>query len=71
MSQRSIIFFVCVLTVGIVAVALYQEYLGRWLPYLLIAVCPLLHLFMHKGHSSHTEHREGGEDTHNGKDIPH
>lgn len=24
-----------------------------WLPFILLAACPLMHLFMHKGHGSH------------------
>jgi hypothetical protein len=29
------------------------------LPYLLILACPLMHLFMHKGHGGHGRHRHG------------
>jgi hypothetical protein len=29
------------------------------LPYLLILACPLMHLFMHKGHGGHGGHRHG------------
>nr|WP_237050776.1 DUF2933 domain-containing protein [Microvirga ossetica] len=28
------------------------------LPYLLLLVCPLMHLFMHRGHGHHHERRE-------------
>ncbi len=31
------------------------------LPYLLLAVCPLMHLFMHHGHG---HHHHGGDDEH-------
>ena len=31
------------------------------LPYLLILACPLMHLFMHRGHGSHGGHRHGDQ----------
>ncbi len=32
--------------------------LSDWLPILLIALCPLMHLFMHKGLGGHTRDRD-------------
>jgi len=29
-----------------------------YLPYLLLLACPLLHVFMHKGHTGHVGHAE-------------
>ena len=29
-----------------------------WLPWLLVALCPLMHFFMHKGHGGHSRDRE-------------
>lgn len=68
MSKRSLTFLVCVSVIIIGVFAVSRESLGRWLPYLLIAACPLMHLFMHKGHGEHTE---GGENGHGGKDTSH
>ena len=31
------------------------------LPFLLLAACPLMHLFMHHGHGGHGGHSHGGE----------
>ncbi|MBI1775875.1 MAG: DUF2933 domain-containing protein [Proteobacteria bacterium] len=31
------------------------------LPYLLLAACPLMHLFMHHGHGHHSRHGAGHE----------
>jgi len=28
----------------------------KFLPYLLLLACPLMHLFMHRGHGSHQGH---------------
>ena len=65
-------------TVGIglfVAIAgffLWQEHRAHVLgvlPYLLLAACPIIHLFMHHGHggdtddhAGHARHTQGGED---------
>ena len=33
------------------------------LPYFLLVLCPLLHLFMHRGHGNHTDHSESSSHT--------
>ena len=41
----------------------HRQHLFAWLPFLIIALCPLMHLFMHRGHSGHSEHRgHSGDD---------
>lgn len=32
----------------------------RWLPLTFLLLCPLLHVFMHKGHGNHGGHGKGG-----------
>jgi hypothetical protein len=34
----------------------HRPHLFGWLPYLIILACPLMHLFMHRGHHGHHEH---------------
>lgn len=37
----------------------HRAHLGEWLkflPYLLLLACPLMHLFMHRGHGNHQGH---------------
>ncbi|HEY7743492.1 MAG TPA: DUF2933 domain-containing protein [Burkholderiales bacterium] len=34
----------------------HQAHFIQALPYLLLLVCPVLHLFMHGGHGSHSGH---------------
>ncbi len=34
----------------------------RWLPLAILLLCPLMHVFMHKGHGSHGSHSHGGAD---------
>ena len=38
----------------------------RWLPLAFLLLCPLMHVFMHKGHGSHGGHGQGR----NADDIP-
>ena len=40
----------------------HRAHLYGWLPFLLLAVCPLMHLFHgHGGHARHGTHGAGGE----------
>ncbi|MFY9317348.1 MAG: DUF2933 domain-containing protein [Burkholderiales bacterium] len=32
----------------------HRAHIWPWLPYLLLLACPLLHVFMHGGHSGHS-----------------
>ena len=34
-------------------IAEHQVHLWGWLPYLLLLACPLMHVFMHRGHGAH------------------
>jgi len=34
----------------------HRQHLFQWLPFLIIALCPLMHLFMHGGHGGHGDH---------------
>ena len=40
----------------------HRAHLAPYLPILLLAACPLMHLFHHGGHR-HGGHRHGGDDT--------
>ncbi|MFZ1103825.1 MAG: DUF2933 domain-containing protein [Hyphomicrobiaceae bacterium] len=56
-------FLVCAGFLVIVLVLLWTEHLAHalgYLPYLLILACPLMHLFMHGGHSGHA-HRSSSD----------
>ena len=41
----------------------HRAHLFGFLPYLLLAACPLMHLFHHGGHGGHGGHRHGGTDS--------
>jgi hypothetical protein len=48
--------FVLIAFLAITAVLLWEEHkvhlLGAW-PFLILLLCPLLHVFMHRGHGGH------------------
>ncbi len=39
-------------------IAEHRAHLLGWLPWLLIAACPLLHFFMHRNHGGHGDHSD-------------
>ena len=46
-------------------IVVHRPHLFGWLPYLIILACPLMHLFMHRGHGHHgssEDHSEKGRD---------
>jgi len=42
----------------------HPAHLLGWLPFLAIMACPLLHLFMHRGHHHHSHDPKPREETH-------
>lgn len=34
----------------------HRQHLFQWLPFLILALCPLMHVFMHRGHGGHGSH---------------
>jgi len=53
----------CVL-IGVVAFYLLTEHLQHTLgalPYVILLLCPLMHVFMHRGHGGHHDGRHRGE----------
>lgn len=52
---------------GLIAVAVYVliiehgKHLAPWLPFLILLLCPLMHIFMHGGHGGHGGHGEHHE----------
>ncbi len=39
----------------------YQEQLYVYLPYLFLLLCPLMHVFLHRGHGNHNKQGEEQE----------
>jgi hypothetical protein len=48
----------CLLIIGVVYMLLmeHREHVFQYLPFLIILLCPLMHIFMHGGHGGHGEH---------------
>ena len=53
--------------IGLIGAATYflfmehRQHVFEFLPFLILLACPLMHIFMHKGHGGH-EHKEEGAD---------
>ena len=43
----------------------HRQHLFQWLPFLLLALCPLMHVFMHGGHGRHGDHKSHSADKEN------
>jgi len=51
----ALLFCLLVTFAGIYVVVQYSAFLLNLLPYALILLCPLMHLFMHHGHPTHNQ----------------
>ncbi len=40
----------------------HQAHILPFLPYLILLLCPLMHLFMHRGHNHSDDNEKGGND---------
>ena len=55
-SRAGIVLLVFLAIAAFYLIAEHQAHLAGILPWLLLAACPLLHVFMHSGHGSHGGH---------------
>lgn len=60
MSGRGLVALGAIAILGYFLVMEHRAHLVAWLPYLILLLCPLMHLFMHHGHG-HGSHQ--GDDT--------
>jgi hypothetical protein len=54
-----------IVAVSVLGFLIYQghgAHLLGYLPFALILLCPLMHIFMHGGHGGHGGHQHGGEE---------
>lgn len=47
---------------GLLLIIEHRDHALGWLPWLLVLACPLMHLFMHRGHSGHAGREEPRSD---------
>lgn len=68
-GRRSTLIFMGVLTIALFfLLSDHRTHALAWLPLLLLAACPLMHMFMHGGHRHGTDDRQGdGPAAHHGK----
>lgn len=59
-SRTGVATIVAVSVLGFLIYTGHGAHLLGWLPFLLIAACPLMHIFMHGGHGGHQH--GGGEE---------
>ena len=52
-SRRSIVLLGFMAIIGFFLFTEHRAHLFGILPYLLLLACPLMHLFMHRGHGKH------------------
>jgi hypothetical protein len=55
-SRAGIVLLVFLAIAAFYLIAEHRAHLAGILPWLFLAACPLLHVFMHKGHGSHGGH---------------
>ena len=54
--RAKLIFLVFALIGAFLLLAEHRAHIVSWLPWLFLAACPLMHLFMHHGHRRHDHH---------------
>lgn len=65
-SKRSVFWFTpngfaCLVLIGAASYFLlieHRQHLFQWLPFLILALCPLMHIFMHGGHGGNSENKQ-------------
>nr|WP_188747749.1 DUF2933 domain-containing protein [Marinobacterium zhoushanense] len=62
MSGRGMVALGAVAILGYFLVMEHRAHLVAWLPYLMLLLCPLMHLFMHHGHGHGSS--QGGDTKH-------
>lgn len=60
-STAGICLLVVAAAAGYFLLAEHRAHLAGWLPFILLALCPLMHIFMHGGHG-HNGHGHGAHE---------
>jgi hypothetical protein len=58
LSWVSILVIGTTLTGGYFLWDTYQEQLFNYWPYLILLLCPVMHIFMHRGQGGHEDHKD-------------
>lgn len=52
-TNRGLVAFCAIVFMAYFLLIEHRQHLVEWLPYLILLLCPLMHLFMHGGHGHH------------------
>lgn len=55
-SPMCIVALLALAALGLYLIIAHKQHVLGALPFLVILACPLMHLFMHKGHKNHDHH---------------
>jgi len=69
LSWTHILLIGLALTGGYILWGKYQEQLYAFLPYLVLLLCPLMHIFLHRGHGGQDNHKHQTSKTIDPKDT--
>ncbi len=61
-SPKGIAVLIALAALGLYLIIVHQQHVLGALPFLVILLCPLMHVFMHKGHSSHKHTHDGDKE---------
>jgi hypothetical protein len=61
-SRAKLAFTVFAIVGAFFLIVEHRAHLIPFLPWLLLAACPLMHMFMHGGHGAHKSHGKGRND---------
>lgn len=62
-SSKGVVALCAIAIIAYFLLVEHRHHLTEWSPYLIILLCPLMHLFMHHGHGKHTHHPEPEDDS--------
>ncbi len=58
-SPKGIAILIALAALGVYLIVWHQQHVLGAFPFLLILICPIMHLFMHGGHGHHDHSKEG------------
>ena len=67
-SSRGIAACIFIFLVAYMLLMEHRQHVFQFLPYLILLLCPLMHVFMHGGHGKHSGHGEHGSSHENAVD---